>query len=320
MTPKKEFKDSKTASRYVVVTPVRDEELYIEIMIKSVLEQLKKPDKWVIVDDGSTDQTSTIIATHTQGIDWITVLKTKSTQRNLGSAEITAFNKGIDIIKIDDFDFIIKLDGDVKLEPNYFQEILGRMVLDPKWGVTSGVYCEKHDDHWAPVKMPPYHAAGASKVVKRECYEMIGGFVDKKGWDTLDEIRAELNGWKVGHFEDIQFKHLKPEGIVMGRLSTHFFHGEIYYQTGGGLLFLFAKGVHRMVLARPLIIGGLTMIAGYLMSLVKRKQRLVNKLEARFYRNQLNKRFLKTIIGAFQFNNPLKLKVLLNFFAMQIKS
>jgi len=301
MLSHKELKDSPTisASRYVVVTPVRDEALHIADMIKSVLEQSKKPDKWIIIDDGSTDLTADIIAKHTKGIDWITLLNTKSTQRNLGSAEIIAFNKGINTVQIDDFDFIVKLDGDVKLETNYFQEILERMILDPEWGITSGVYCEMHNDHWKTVKMPPYHAAGASKVVRRECYEVIGGFVAKKGWDTLDEIRAELNGWKVGHFEDVEFKHLKPEGIAMGRLSTHFFHGEIYYQTGGGVLFLLAKSIHRMLLARPLFMGGLTMLAGYLMSLVKRKQRLVNKVEARFYRNQLNKRLLKNLNGVF---------------------
>jgi len=296
----KVLKDPIFNIRYVVVTPVKDEAPHIVDMITSVLEQTKKPDRWIIVDDGSTDQTSEIIATHTRGIDWVTVLNTKSTQRNLGSAEIIAFNKGINTVQIDDFDFIVKLDGDVKLDPYYFQEILGRMMLDPKWGIASGVYCEIYGENWIPVKMPSYHAAGASKVVKRECYEKIGGFIPKKGWDTLDEIRAELNGWKIGHFEDIQFKHLKPEGIMMGRLSTHYFHGEIYYQTGGGILFLLAKSIHRMFSAKPLFISGMAVIAGYLMSVITCKRRLVNQVEARFYRNQLNKRLVKKLTKVFQ--------------------
>ncbi len=295
MIPHKEFTDNLTISnsRYVVVTPVRDEAPHIADMIKSVLEQSKKPDRWIIVDDGSTDQTADIIATHTQGIDWITVLKTKSTQRNLGSAEIIAFNRGINEIQIIDFDFFVKLDGDVKLEPNYFQEILGRMVLDPKWGITSGVYCENHDGSWITIKMPSYHAAGASKVIRRECYKAIDGFVAKKGWDTLDEIRAGLNGWQTGHFDDIIFTHLKPEGIAMGKLSTHRFHGEIYYQTGGGGLFLFVKALHRMLFSKPLLIGGMTLILGYLVPLCTGKPRLVNNEEAHFYKKMLNKRLLK---------------------------
>ncbi|MDD5580548.1 MAG: glycosyltransferase family A protein [Methylobacter sp.] len=306
MTSRRDSIDNSTipASSYVIVTPVKDEAAHIGDMIKSVLAQTKRPDRWVIVDDGSTDQTSEFIAINVQGIAWITVLNTKSTLRNLGSAEIIAFNKGLDTVLVDDFDFIVKLDGDVKIDPDYFQKILTRMEHDESFGIISGVYREMHDGNWVTIKMPFYHAAGASKIVRRECYKAIGGFVPQKGWDTVDEIRAGLHDWKTGHFEDIIFVHLKPEGIAMGKLNTHYFHGEIYYQTGGGILFLLAKSVHRMLSARPLIICGLTMITGYLMSLVKRKQRLVNKVEARFYRNQLNKRLLKTLLGVFQFNNP----------------
>jgi poly-beta-1,6-N-acetyl-D-glucosamine synthase len=295
MSSPKKSKDNSTipASTYVIVTPVKDEAAHIGEMIKSVLSQTKRPDRWVIVDDGSTDKTPGIIATNVKGEDWITVLNTKSTQRNLGSAEVIAFDKGLDTVQIDDFDYIVKLDGDVKLDPNYFQEILARMELDKGWGITSGVYREIHDGNWITIKMPSYHAAGASKVVRRECFKAISGFVAKKGWDTLDEIRAGLKGWKTGHFEDIVFAHLKPEGIAMGKLSTHRFHGEIYYQTGGGFLFLLVKGLHRMLCAKPFFIGGLVMILGYLESCITRKPRLVNDEEARFYSQMLARRLYK---------------------------
>ena len=107
--------------------------------------------------------------------------------------------------------------------------------------------------------MPPYHAAGASKVVRRACFEAIGGFVARKGWDTVDEIRAGLRGWKTGHFPDIQFRHLKPEGVSMGALRP-IASTVIYYQTGGGFLFLLVKAAHRMVSPRPYVIGGLAML------------------------------------------------------------
>lgn len=278
---------------YVVVTPVKDEDAHIGSMIKSVLAQTKRPDKWVIVDDGSTDQTPEIIAANTAGIAWITVLNTKSTQRNLGSAEVIAFDKGLGTIQIDDFDYIVKLDGDVNLEPNYFQEILARMESEKSYGIASGVYREMHEGNWVTTKMPPYHAAGASKVVRRECFKAIEGFVPKKGWDTLDEIRAGLKGWKTGHFDDIVFTHLKPEGIAMGKLSTHRFHGEIYYQTGGGFLFLVVKAAHRMLFAQPFMIGGVALILGYLVPLITRKPRLVNDEEASFYNKMLNARLFK---------------------------
>ena len=295
-SPKKSKVNSKLpASSYVVVTPVKDEAAHIGDMIKSVVTQAKRPDRWVIVDDGSTDQTPEIITANTKGMDWITVLNTKSTQRNLGSAEVIAFDKGLDTVQIDDFDYIVKLDGDVKLEPNYFQEILTRMEMDKSFGIVSGVYREIHEGNWVTIKMPSYHAAGASKIVRRECFKAIKGFVPKKGWDTLDEIRAGLNGWKTGHFEDIVFAHLKPEGIAMGKLSTHRFHGEIYYQTGGGVLFLLVKALHRMLFAKPILIGGMVLILGYLEQSIIRKPRLVNDEEARFYMQMLNGRLVASI-------------------------
>jgi poly-beta-1,6-N-acetyl-D-glucosamine synthase len=292
MASSKKSKDSSMTSAYVIVTPVKDEAAHIGDMIKSVLAQTKLPDRWVIVDDGSTDQTSEIIASNTNGIGWITVLNTKATQRNLGSAEIIAFDKGLDTVRIDDFDYIVKLDGDVKLEANYFQELLSRMENNKSLGIVSGVYSEIHDGNWVTIKMPFYHAAGASKVVRRECFIAISGFVAKKGWDTLDEIRAGLNGWKTGHFEDMVFVHLKPEGVAMGKLSTHYFHGEIYCQTGGGVIFLLVKALHRMLFAKPLFLGGMALILGYLMPIITGKPRLVNLEEARFYRKMLNNRLI----------------------------
>src|SRR5664279_3741545 len=43
---------------YVLVTAARNEEAYIENTIKSIISQTVKPEKWVIVSDGSTDRTN----------------------------------------------------------------------------------------------------------------------------------------------------------------------------------------------------------------------------------------------------------------------
>lgn len=149
------------------------------------------------------------------------------------------------------------------------------------------------------MRMPEYHAAGASKVVRRQCYEDIGGFVAAKGWDTLDEIRAGMQGWRTGHFSDIRFDHLKPEGSAMGSLATHRFHGEIYYRTGGGLLFLLPKALYRMVSGKPRISGGFALLQGYFFALLNGEGRLVNKAEARFYRRMLISRLGEVVSPRF---------------------
>ncbi len=283
---------------YVIVTPVRDEARYIASTLESVKAQTHRPLHWIIVDDGSTDRTPDILRAHTQDLPWITVVSTGSAQRQLGSAEVLAFQHGMAALDPAlDPEFIVKLDGDLRLPPDYFERLLQRMVADPDWGIASGVYCERKPDQpgWTPIPMPAYHAAGASKVMRRRCYEQIGGLVARKGWDTVDEIRAGLLGWRTGHFDDIRFQHLKPEGMAMGTLRTHVFHGEIYYQTGGGIVFLLAKVAHRMVAGHPLILGGLAMLRGYIVPLLLRRPRLVTREEARFYRAMLNSRLASPV-------------------------
>ncbi len=47
---------------YVLITPARNEEAFIEKTIASVVSQTVLPARWVIVSDGSTDRTSEIIS------------------------------------------------------------------------------------------------------------------------------------------------------------------------------------------------------------------------------------------------------------------
>ena len=134
---------------------------------------------------------------------------------------------------------IVKLDGDLSFGPEYFATLLGRFASDERLGIASGIYREMNDQGaWIPIKMPSYHAFGACKVVRRRCFENIGGFLTSPGWDTVDEIRAHTMGWETRHFADLETRHHKREGSAMGSLSTNAFHGEIYYVTGGGPLFL----------------------------------------------------------------------------------
>lgn len=279
--------------RYIIISPVKDEERYIKYTFESVLKQTLKPIKWIIVDDGSQDRTSEIINKYCKKYDWIKLLKIeRDAQRQPGSAVIHAFNHGFELVKDMHFDFIVKLDCDLRFAPHYFEKILLKFHRDEKLGIASGIYLEKKENDWIPVKMPDYHAAGASKVVRVKCFKDINGFIPNRGWDTVDEIRALTMGWKTLHFKDLKFYHLKNEGMGIGYLQTNLMHGEIYYLTGGGKPFFLMKVIHRMIFGKPFFIGGLMMFYGFLRALVFRKKLLVNKAEAVFYKKLLNERVL----------------------------
>ena len=277
--------------RYAIISPVKDEEVYVEATLRSVANQTWKPSQWVIVDDGSTDRTPEILSSYAKQFPWIQVVRVqRGPERQLGSAEIRAFSKGLEHVQVESLDFVVKLDCDVDLPPDYFERLLAKFQEDENLGIASGVYLENHTGNWTAIPMPAYHAAGASKVVRTACFREISGFALYPGWDTADEIKAQALGWRTCHFEEIQFRHLKPEGAGIGSLQKNLLHGEAYYRTGGGKLFFLMKVLHRLLFGRPFFIAGLALLWGFLSTWASGKKRLVSDVEARFYQRQLNAR------------------------------
>jgi glycosyltransferase involved in cell wall biosynthesis len=285
-------------ARYVVISPMKDEERFIDFTLKSMVSQTLKPALWIIVDDGSTDASQEIARWYADRYGFIRILNTDRTAaRQPGGAVVQAFNRGFASVAAESYDFIVKLDCDLSLPPDYFQKLIGRFAADERLGIASGIYLEADGgDRWRPIAMPSYHAFGASKVIRRQCFEDIGGFVAARGWDTVDEIRAMSRGWKTGHFPDLQTRHHKPEGTGIGVLNTSRMHGEIYYMTGGDPLFFLFKALRRIV-TPPRPLNALALIQGYVGALAKRKPRLVTSSEARCYRSVLRQRL-------FGFNKP----------------
>ncbi len=293
---------------YIIISPVKDEEKYLESAIQSVISQTAKPAQWLIIDDGSHDGTAGILDAYSRKYDWIKVVRLdKEAKRQPGSSVIHAFNKGYELINDYKFDFIVKLDCDVRFGPEYFETLLLKFKDDATLGIASGVYLENRGKGFLAVKMPEYHAAGASKVLRWECFRSIGGFTPEKGWDTVDEIKAQVRGWKTGHFKEILFYHLKNEGTGIGSVRTNKMHGEIYYLTGGSTLFFFLKVAHRMLFGNPFLIGGIMMLLGYLSSFIKGKKLLVSDTEADYYRKLLNKRMMNKLkINSIEMSNLLQ--------------
>jgi glycosyltransferase involved in cell wall biosynthesis len=281
----------KKLARYVIVSPVKDEERYVELTLRSVTAQSLKPTLWVIVDDGSSDGTAAIVRRYLAVHPFIRLVSNPGAgTRQTGSAVIRAFNFGYESLGPADYDLIVKLDCDLSFGSDYFEELIERFNGDPHLGIASGIYLEQaHTGEWKPVTMPAYHAAGACKMIRRQCFEEIGGFIVAPGWDTVDEIRAMTRGWKTMHFQDLHMKHHKREGSGIGVIKTSVMHGEIYYLTGGSRLFFLLKVFHR-IRAKPHGAAALALLRGYCKPMCAGKKLLVTDAEARCYRSLLHGR------------------------------
>jgi poly-beta-1,6-N-acetyl-D-glucosamine synthase len=285
------YVDKNHKNRYVLITPVKDEAKYIKETLESVMQQTVKPCKWIIIDDGSKDDTSQIVREYVKFNDWIKLITAnKSTARYPGYPVVSAFILGYNSLDAEEYDFIVKLDGDLKFSEDYFEKLICKFNSNDRLGIASGVYLEKVDERWEIIDMPGYHAAGASKFIRKECFIQIDGFLPSLGWDTLDEIKARARGWETGHFSDIPFYHLKKEGSGIGALRTCVVHGRIFYLTGGKAYFFIIKAIKRMIVDRPPVIKGMLMAWGFFKAALLREKRLVNSEEALLYNKLLAER------------------------------
>src|SRR5215831_4844409 len=102
---------------YVLVTPARNEEAYLEQTIESVVGQTTRPHRRVIVSDGSTDRTDAIAAAHAARHPWITVVTRPPREARDFAGKVSAFNAGVDVVKDLTFDIIGSLDADLSFVP-----------------------------------------------------------------------------------------------------------------------------------------------------------------------------------------------------------
>ena len=289
---------------YLVITPAFNEAAYIEQTIQSVLTQTIKPLVWVIVDDGSTDQTADIINRYAQQHPWIHyVYREKDPAQTYYASNVYAIRHGISHIqnskfKIQNYDFLAILDADIKLPSDYYEKILTRMHSDSKLGIASGVYVDNlGNGRIRKVLNDRRSTPKALMVFKKNCFDQIGGFVPMKygGEDTVACFAARMNGWKTWSFPDVVAVHNKPVGTghASGMLKIRFRQGKGEYFLATHPLFMLAKSVRRCIKEPPYGIGGLMRMVGYAYAHCLKEERQISNELVHFIRKEQLARVLK---------------------------
>jgi len=261
---------NRNSIRYVIISPVRDEEKFIEGTIRSVLEQTTRPSEWVIVNDGSTDRTGQIIDEYANRYTWIRgVHRQNRGYRKAGGGVVDAFNDGYRTLICKDWDFIVKLDGDLTFKPDYFERCLVEFECDAKLGVGGGVICHIIDGAKRLERNPTFHVRGATKIYRRQCWDAIGGFWPAPGWDTIDEVKANRLGWTSRSFASLHLVHYRLTGTANGIWAGAVKDGRSDYVCGYHPLFMLSKCVVRLF-HRPYLIGSVGSLCGFLSGYLKR--------------------------------------------------
>jgi poly-beta-1,6-N-acetyl-D-glucosamine synthase len=276
-----------SGSTYLLISPCRNEADYMRQTLDSVIGQSIRPAKWIIVDDGSTDQTPAILREYSSRHHWIEVVTRKDRgKRSVGPGVIEAFYSGYALINPDDYDYLCKLDLDLRLPPRYFEILMERMTANPRIATCSGKAYLESDGRVIEEWHADDTSIGASKFYRVSCFKAIGGFVRAVMWDGIDCHRCRMNGWTACSWNDpeLRFVHLRPEGtsqkgVYAGRVR----HGYGQYYMGTGLLYMTASAVYRMK-QKPYIFGSLAIMWGYLKSAVRRVPRYEDRAFRQFLR------------------------------------
>lgn len=273
--------------RYCLITPCRDEAAYARRSLDSVVGQSVAPTKWIIVDDGSTDDTPQILAEYAAKYPFIEIVTRKDRgKRAVGPGVIDAFYAGYERIRPSDYDYVCKLDLDLDLPPRYFERLMELMEADPRLGTVSGKPYFEENGQLVSEKCGDEMSVGMTKFYRTRCFEQIGGFVRQVMWDGIDCHRARMLGWKAASLDEevIRFIHLRPmgssqKGIYTGRMR----HGYGQYFMGTGLLYMTASSVFRLT-HPPAVTGAAAMWWGYAKSRLKREARYDDEEFRKFLR------------------------------------
>lgn len=274
---------------YLAITPAKDEERYLPALISSMASQTVTPSRWIIVDDGSTDSTAAIIDEAAAQYPWIEVhhLAPKAVRGEGGESVVMRF---LPRALWEDYDFIFRLDADLSFGPSMISELLAEFARGDSLGIAGPTLYEPEGLGWREVPAPRFHTRGAAKLYSKACFSAIGGLESGLGWDTIDEVRAMMSGFKSRSFRHVRAFHHRPQGNATGAWKSRLAAGRAAYRIGYSPLFMLARAVKNAA-ERPWVLGGMFMMAGYLQGYLRSTPTSSPELTRFVRRQQLRRLF-----------------------------
>jgi hypothetical protein len=140
------------------------------------------------------------------------------------------------------------LDGDLAFAPSYFEKCFARFEADARLGIGGGTICGRSNGQLAVESRedPPFHVRGATKIYRRSCWDAVGGLIKAPGWDTLDEVKANMLAWTTYTFAELTLEHFRHTGNADGVWKNWVKNGRANYISGYHPLFMFCKCLSRL--------------------------------------------------------------------------
>jgi len=285
---------------YVLITPARNEARFIEKTIESVIHQTVLPLKWVIVDDGSTDNTAEIVKRYLPRYAWMELVQMSQRRDRSFAAKVGAFNAGYERVEVLQWEIIGNLDGDISFDPDHFEFLTGKFATHASLGVAGTVFLEEGYSSDKDSFEGRNHVPGGCQLFRRRCWKEIGGYTPHSGGgiDWTAVITARMKGWRTESFRERRFFHYRRLGTAeRGVLSSLFSYGKKDYYLGGHPVWELFRVAYRST-KRPFITGGLALGLGYCWAFLCQVPRPIPRELMAFHRKEQMKK-LRTILKSF---------------------
>jgi glycosyltransferase involved in cell wall biosynthesis len=288
--------------RVLLLTTAHDEARFVDRLVDGVREQDRLPDRWVIVDDGSTDATFAALERRVAGLDWVTLLRRTTRPGGVrdplaAAADARALNWALARVDWRAYTHIGKLDADVALPRGFLASLLAAFAADPSLGMTGGAITERHGEGWRRVRQPATHAPPLARLYSLPCFEACGGFRERLGWDTIDEVYARMRGYSTRLAADAPVRHLRAHGSADGRLRGCARHGACAWIAHYPPLFVLLRGLKVGATFSPPGLSGLAFLGGYVAAALRGVPRVEDPMFRRFIRGELRARVRAAAVG-----------------------
>jgi glycosyltransferase involved in cell wall biosynthesis len=285
--------------KYILITSARNEEAYVTHTLDSVTSQTQLPERWVIIDDGSSDRTADVVEGYAKKFPWITLIRNPKREGRNFAAKANAVNMALERCKDLDFEVLGNLDADVSFPPEYMEFLMGKFAADSKLGVAGTPFTQAGGyDSTKDSFEGENFVAGPIQLFRRDCFREIGGYTasPKGGVDWIAVMTARLKGWTARSFADKRFHHYRSMGTAeRGKVAALYTYGQKDYYLGGSPIWEVLRCTYQMA-KKPYLIGGLSLFAGYCSATIKRMPRPVSPELMAFHRAEQMKK-LRAIFG-----------------------
>lgn len=269
---------------YALVTPARDEAANLPRLAGCLATQTLLPTSWTIVENGSTDGTLEVARELAEDHPWIQVVSLSGeTAPTRGGPIARAFQAGLELLRTGpEPEVVVIVDGDVSMEPDYFERLMEKFASDPRLGMASGSRYERKRGEWSR-----HNPAGSTTVegqcraYRWACLPDVLPLDDFMGWDGIDAIKANLRGWRTQTFRDFGYRHHRVIGTRDGsRAQAWATEGRGAYYMGYRPYYL----VLRALFHAPREPGALGLVWGYTWAALKRFPRCPDRDVVEFVR------------------------------------